>query len=54
MTKTNLFGASLCTFGLVVLSGCAMQEKKVARSSGDVYQLRECPWRPARAELREG
>src|SRR5271170_5561926 len=28
MIKTNLFGAGLCAFGLVLSSGCAMQEKK--------------------------
>ncbi len=33
MIKTNLFGASLCAFGLVVLSGCAMQEKKEAAAA---------------------
>jgi hypothetical protein len=33
MIKTNLFGAGLCAFGLVVLSGCAMQEKKDAAAA---------------------
>ncbi len=33
MIKTNLFGAGLCAFGLVVLSGCAMQEKKEAAAA---------------------
>jgi hypothetical protein len=28
MTMTSLVGAGLCAVGLVVLSGCAMQEKK--------------------------
>ena len=29
----NLFGTGLCAFGLVVLSGCAMQEKKEAAAA---------------------
>jgi len=33
MTKTNFVGAGLCAFGLVVLSGCAMQEKKEAAAA---------------------
>jgi hypothetical protein len=33
MTKSNLFGAGLFAFGLVVLSGCAMQEKKEATAA---------------------
>ncbi len=33
MIKTNLFGAGLCVFGLVVLSGCAEQEKKEAAAA---------------------
>jgi hypothetical protein len=33
MIKANLFGAGLCGFGLVVLCGCAMQEKKEAATA---------------------
>jgi hypothetical protein len=33
MIKSNLFGAGLFAFGLVVLSGCAMQEKKEAAAA---------------------
>src|ERR1035441_1618944 len=33
MIKTNLYGAALCAFGLVVLSSCAMQEKKEAAAA---------------------
>src|SRR5271169_6090878 len=33
MIRTILFCASLCAFGLVVLSGCAMQEKKEAAAA---------------------
>ncbi len=33
MIKANLFGACLCAFGLVLLSGCAMQEKKEAAAA---------------------
>jgi hypothetical protein len=33
MIKANLFGAGLCAFGLVLLSGCAMQEKKEAAAA---------------------
>src|SRR5277367_7131124 len=33
MIKINLFGAGLCAIGLVVLSGCAMQEKKEATAA---------------------
>ena len=38
MMKANLFGAGLYAFGLVLLSGCAMQEKKEAAAAhGDAY-----------------
>jgi hypothetical protein len=33
MIKASLFGAALCAFGLVALSGCAMQEKKEAAAA---------------------
>ncbi len=33
MIKLNFVGAGLCTLGLVVLSGCAMQEKKEAAAA---------------------
>jgi hypothetical protein len=33
MIKTNLFSAGLCAFGMVVLSGCAEQEKKEAAAA---------------------
>ena len=33
MIKTKLFCAGLCAFGLVVLSGCAVQEKKEAAAA---------------------
>jgi hypothetical protein len=33
MIKANLFSAGLCAFGLVLLSGCAMQEKKEAAAA---------------------
>jgi hypothetical protein len=33
MIKANLFGAGLCGFSLVVLCGCAMEEKKEAASA---------------------
>ena len=33
MIKTNLCGAALCAFGLVVLTGCAEQEKKEAAAA---------------------
>ncbi len=33
MIKMSLFGAGLCTFGLVVLSGCAVEEKKEAAAA---------------------
>ncbi len=33
MMKANLFGAGLYAFGLVLLSGCAMQEKKEAAAA---------------------
>jgi hypothetical protein len=33
MFNTNILGAGLCAFGLVVLSGCAMQEKKEAAAA---------------------
>jgi hypothetical protein len=33
MTTTHIFGAGLCVFGLVLLSGCAMQEKKEAATA---------------------
>jgi hypothetical protein len=33
MTKANLLGAGLFALGLVVLSGCAMQEKKEAAAA---------------------
>lgn len=33
MIKANLFGAALCAFGLVAVSGCAMQEKKEAAAA---------------------
>jgi hypothetical protein len=31
--NTNIFGANFCALGLVVLSGCAMQEKKEAAAA---------------------
>jgi hypothetical protein len=31
--KNRLFGAGLCAVGLIVLSGCAMQEKKEAAAA---------------------
>ena len=33
MIKLNFVGAGLCTLGLAVLSGCAMQEKKEAAAA---------------------
>ena len=33
MIRMNLAGASLCAFGLIVLSGCAEQEKKEAAAA---------------------
>jgi hypothetical protein len=33
MIRTSLFGIGLCTFGLVMLSGCAMEEKKDAAAA---------------------
>jgi hypothetical protein len=33
LMNTKLFGAGLCAFGLVVLGGCAMQEKKEAAAA---------------------
>ncbi len=33
MIETKLIGAGLCAFGLVILSGCAMQEKKEAAAA---------------------
>ena len=33
MIETKLIGAGLCAFGLVLLSGCAMQEKKEATAA---------------------
>jgi hypothetical protein len=33
MIEAKRFGAGLCAFGLVVLSGCAMQEKKEAAAA---------------------
>jgi hypothetical protein len=33
MIETKLIGAGLCAFGLVLLSGCAMQEKKDATAA---------------------
>jgi hypothetical protein len=33
MIKANLFGAGLCAFCLVLMSGCAMQEKKEAAAA---------------------
>jgi hypothetical protein len=33
MTKANLIGAGVCALSLVVLSGCAMQEKKEAAAA---------------------
>jgi hypothetical protein len=33
MNKAKLFGAGFCAFGLVVLSGCAIQEKKEAAAA---------------------
>jgi hypothetical protein len=33
MTKANLVSAGVCAFTLVVLSGCAIQEKKEAASA---------------------
>jgi hypothetical protein len=33
MIRANLFGAGICAFSLVVLSGCAEQEKKEAAAA---------------------
>ncbi|MGO9551560.1 hypothetical protein, partial [Mycobacterium sp.] len=33
MIKTNLYSAALCAFGLVILCGCAEQEKKEAAAA---------------------
>jgi hypothetical protein len=33
MIQTKLIGAGLCAFGLVILNGCAMQEKKEAAAA---------------------
>jgi hypothetical protein len=33
MRETKLVGAGLCAFGLVILSGCAMEEKKEAAAA---------------------
>ena len=33
MIMTKLFSVSVCAFGLIVTSGCAMQEKKEAAAA---------------------
>ena len=54
MIRTNLYGAALCAFALVVLTGCAEQEKKETTADLTILSMRYCPGRPACAELGEG
>ena len=56
MMRIYRFGASLWAVGMVALGGCAVQEKKdlAAAQTNARRELRKCPGRPARAQLREG